>query len=242
MNSSTSWGVSRLNSWMHSTRVAKYAPLIEAKFPHYYYSRTSTPYRYSGNGLGELYSTDFRNSIDREFTVEPVRKLFSAVKDESVLDQMLYIDTKTWLPDDLLVKADKMTMANSVELRVPLLDHRLLEFAAALPPEYKLNGFTLKYIWKRALSKRVPDSILKRKKAGFPVPYESWLRHNLKDTVHDILTDRKTIQRGYFQKATVEKLIQANQERGAYSKEIFSLVTLELWHRMFLEGAQVSAH
>jgi asparagine synthase (glutamine-hydrolysing) len=240
LNSSASWGVSHLNSWIHSTRVAKYAPLIKAKFPQYYYSRTSTPYRYSGNGLGELYSTDFRNSIDREYTVEPVRKLFSAVKDESVLDQMLYIDTKTWLPDDLLVKADKMTMANSVELRVPLLDHRLLEFAAALPPQYKLNGFTLKYIWKKALSKRVPDSILKRKKAGFPVPYASWLRHNLKDTVHEILTDRKTIQRGYFQKATLEKLMQANQERGAYSKEVFSLVTLELWHRMFLDGAQVT--
>jgi asparagine synthase (glutamine-hydrolysing) len=240
MNSSASWGVARLNTWMHSTRVAKYAPLIDAKFPQYYYSRTSTPYRYSGNGLGELYSTDFRNSIDREFTVEPVRKLFSAVKDESVLDQMLYIDTKTWLPDDLLVKADKMTMANSVELRVPLLDHRLLEFAAALPPQYKLNGFTLKYIWKKALSKRVPDSILRRRKAGFPVPYESWLRNNLRDTVHDILTDRKTIHRGYFQKATVEKLLHANHERGTYSKEIFSLVTLELWHRMFLEGAQVT--
>ena len=240
LNSSASWGVSQLNSWMHSTRVAKYAPLINATFPQYYYSRTSTPYRYSGNGLGELYSTDFRSSIDREFTVEPVRKLFAAVKDENVLDQMLYIDTKTWLPDDLLVKADKMTMANSVELRVPLLDHRLLEFAAALPPQYKLNGFTLKYIWKKALSKRVPNSILNRKKAGFPVPYEKWLRHNLKDTVHDVLTDRQTIQRGYFQKATVEKLIQANQELGAYSKEIFSLVTLELWHRMFLDGAPVT--
>jgi asparagine synthase (glutamine-hydrolysing) len=240
MNSSASWGVSQLNSWVHSARVAKYAPLINATFPQYYYSRTSTPYRYSGNGLGELYSTDFRSSINREFTVEPVRKLFSAVKDESVLDQMLYIDTKTWLPDDLLVKADKMTMANSVELRVPLLDHRLLEFAAALPPQYKLNGFTLKYIWKKALSKRIPDTILKRRKAGFPVPYESWLRKNLRDTVQDILTDRKTIQRGYFQKATVEKLIHANHERGTYSKEIFSLVTLELWHRMFLDGDRVA--
>jgi asparagine synthase (glutamine-hydrolysing) len=240
INSSASWGVSQLNSWVHSARVAKYAPLINATFPQYYYSRTSTPYRYSGNGIGELYSTDFINSIDREYSVEPVRKLFSAVKDESVLDQMLYIDTKTWLPDDLLVKADKMTMANSVELRVPLLDHRLLEFAAALPPHFKLKGFTLKYIWKKALSKRVPDTILKRRKAGFPVPYELWLRNNLRDTVHDILTDRKTIQRGYFQKSTVEKLINANHERGSYSKEIFSLVTLELWHRMFLDGAQVT--
>ena len=239
-NGAASWGLSQVNSWVHSARVAKYVPLVNATFPDYYYSRTSTPYRYFGNGLGELYSADFVKSIDREYTVEPIRKLFSKVKNQGVLDQMLYIDTKTWLPDDLLIKADKMTMANSLELRVPLLDHRLLEFAASLPPDYKLNGFTLKYIWKKALSKRVPGRILKRRKAGFPVPYEFWLRNNLRDQVRAILTDRKTIERGYFQKTTVEKLINANRDRGTYSKEIFSLVALELWHRMFLDGEQVT--
>jgi asparagine synthase (glutamine-hydrolysing) len=241
-NGAASWGLSQVNSWVHSARVAKYVPLVNATFPDYYYSRTSTPYRYFGNGLGELYSADFVKSIDREYTVEPIRKLFSKVKNQGVLDQMLYIDTKTWLPDDLLIKADKMTMANSLELRVPLLDHRLLEFAASLPPDYKLNGFTLKYIWKKALSKRVPGRILKRRKAGFPVPYEFWLRNDLRDQVDAILTDRKTIERGYFQKATVEKLIAANRDRGAYSKEVFSLVALELWHRMFLDGEQVTLH
>jgi asparagine synthase (glutamine-hydrolysing) len=123
---------------------------------------------------------------------------------------------------------------------VPLLDHRLLEFAASLPEHYKLKGTTLKYIWKKALSKRVPEKILKRKKAGFPVPYEFWLRTNLKDQIRDILTDRKTTQRGYFQKGAVERLIDANCQSGAYSKEVFSLVALELWHRMFLDGEPVT--
>ena len=239
-NGAASWGLSQLNSWVHSVRMAKYAPLVNATFPNYYYSRTSTPYRYSGNGIGELYSADFMRSIDREYTIEPIRRLFSKVENQSVLDQMLYIDSKTWLPDDLLVKADKMTMANSLELRVPLLDHRLLEFAASLPPEFKLKGFALKYIWKKALSKRVPESILKRKKAGFPVPYESWLRNNYKDQIRAILTDQKTMERGYFRKAAIEKFISANSDFGRYSKEIFSLVALELWHRMFLEGEQVT--
>jgi asparagine synthase (glutamine-hydrolysing) len=239
-NGAASWGLSQLNSWVHSAKVAKYVPLVNATFPNYYYSRTSTPYRYSGNGIGELYSADFLKSIDREYTVEPVRRLFSTVRNQGILDQMLYIDTKTWLPDDLLIKADKMTMANSLELRVPLLDHRLLEFAASLPPHYKLNGFNLKYVWKKALSKRVPDSILKRKKAGFPVPYEFWLRNNLKDQIREILTDRKTMERGYFQRAAVEKLIDANSDSGTYSKEVFSLVALELWHRMFLDGESVT--
>jgi asparagine synthase (glutamine-hydrolysing) len=239
-NGAASWGLSQLNSWAHSARVAKYAPLVNAKFPDYYYSRTSTPYRYSGNGIGQLYASDFHRSIDKEYTVEPLRRLFSKMEHQSVLDQMLYIDTKTWLPDDLLIKADKMTMANSLELRVPLLDHRLLEFAASLPSDFKLKGFSLKYIWKKALSKRVPSGILKRKKAGFPVPYEFWLRNNLKNQVRDILTDRKTIERGYFQKAAIEKLISANSDFGTYSKEVFSLVALELWHRMFLDGEQVT--
>ena len=239
-NGAASWGLSRLNSWVHSAKVARYTPLVNATFPNYYYSRTSSPYRYSGNGIGELYSADFLKSINREYTIEPVRRLFSTVKDQGILDQMLYIDTKTWLPDDLLIKADKMTMANSLELRVPLLDHRLLEFAASLPPHYKLKGFNLKYIWKKALSKRVPNRILKRKKAGFPVPYEFWLRNNFKDQIRDILTDRKTIERGYFQKTAIERLINANTDSGAYSKEVFSLVALELWHRMFLDGESVT--
>jgi asparagine synthase (glutamine-hydrolysing) len=239
-NRPASQGLSRANSWFHSPRLAKYGPLVNATFPDYYYSRTSTPYRYSGNGIGELYSADFVKLIDREHTIEPVRKLFSVVKDQAVLDQMLYIDTKTWLTDDLLVKADKMTMANSLELRVPLLDHRLLEFAASLPPNYKLNGFALKYIWKRAMSKRVPDRILKRRKAGFPVPYGSWLRTHLRDQVRSLLTDRKAVERGYFDKAAVDKLITANNESGAHSKEVFSLVALELWHRAFLDGERVT--
>jgi asparagine synthase (glutamine-hydrolysing) len=207
---------------------------MTATFPDYYYSRTSSPYRYSGNGLSELYSADFERSIDREYTVEPVQKLFSQVKDQGILDQMLYIDTKTWLPDDLLIKADKMTMANSLELRVPLLDHRVLEFAAALPADYKVRGFSLKYILKRALAKRVPQAILKRKKAGFPVPYDSWMRGDLKNWLSSILLDRETSGRGYFRKSTVEKLLLENAGSGRYSKELFSLAVLELWHRQFL--------
>jgi len=240
LNGAASWGLSQINSWVRSARVAKYVPLVDATFPDYYYSRTSTPYRNSGNGIGELYSADFMATIDREYTVEPVRKLFSTVKQQGILDQMLYIDTKTWLPDDLLIKADKMTMANSLELRVPLLDHRVLEFAASLPPHYKLKGFALKYIWKKVLAKRISGAILKRRKAGFPVPYESWLQKDLSDQIHSILTDRRTLQRGYFNTVAVGKLLDENRKCGAYSKEIFSLITLELWHRIFLEDNRVS--
>lgn len=239
LNGAVARGLSLADSLFHLPRAAKYAPLVKDPFPGYYYSRTSNPHRYTGNRLGEVYSGDFARTVDREHTLEPVRQLQKHVRGQNTLDAMLYIDTKTWLPDDLLIKADKMTMANSVELRVPLLDHRVLEFAASLPPSFKLNGFNRKYILKRALIQKIPKEIRNRKKVGFPVPYESWLRNDLKDTVWSLLTDRRTIERGYFRKDAVEGLLQANSNGANYSKEIFSLLALELWQRTFLEQEQV---
>jgi asparagine synthase (glutamine-hydrolysing) len=239
MNGVLSRGLSIAGSLFHSSLAAKYAPLMNHRFPDYYNGRTSNPYRYTGNGLGSLYSASYARGIDREHSLEPVRRLQEHVRGQNTLDAMLYIDTKTWLPDDLLVKADKMTMANSIELRVPLLDHRLLEFAASLPSSLKLNGFSTKYILKKTMSKRIPQAILNRKKTGFPVPYESWIRKDLKDLVWDVLTDRETINRGYFSKDAIERLLQANSKGADYSKEIFSLLSLELWQRAFLECEQV---
>ncbi|MDE3180145.1 MAG: asparagine synthase (glutamine-hydrolyzing) [Acidobacteriota bacterium] len=228
-------GLSLADSAFHLPRFGKYAPLMTANFPNYYFSRTSNPFVYAGDGLGRLYSADFCRSIDREWSVEPVRRLHSHVQGESTLNAMLYIDTKTWLPDDLLIKADKMTMANSLELRVPLLDHKVLEFAAALPGHLKVRGFTTKYLAKKALEGRIPKAIIERRKVGFPVPYESWLRNQLHDWVNDILFDRTTTNRGYFSPRAVHDLLARDEANGRHSKEIFSLVTLELWHRTFLK-------
>jgi len=238
LNGAAAAGLSLASSLFHLPRLAKYVPLMGAHFPNYYYSRTSNPYRYAGDGLGALYSSDFARSIDRECTIRPLLPLFSNVKGQGVLDQMLYIDTKTWLPDDLLIKADKMTMANSLELRVPLLDHKVLEFAAALPSNLKVRGFKTKFLAKTALQRRVPRAILERPKAGFPVPYEAWLRKDLRGLVHDVLFDRATVQRGYFAPKAVEKIVDRNEAVGGCSKEIFSLITLELWQRAFLDGAR----
>jgi asparagine synthase (glutamine-hydrolysing) len=238
LNGALARGISLASSLFHSTRMAKYGPLMKATFPDYYYSRTSNPYRSTRNGLGNLYSADFAGSIDSEYTLEPMRQLQAHVRGQNTLDAMLYIDTKTWLPDDLLIKADKITMANSLELRVPLLDHKVLEFAAALPTGLKVRGFTTKYLAKKALGSRVPKAILNRRKAGFPVPYESWLRKDLRGWVREILFDPATTNRGYFATPVVQELLARDEAEGGYSKEIFSLVTLELWHRTFLEQRQ----
>jgi asparagine synthase (glutamine-hydrolysing) len=238
LNGALAQGLSLTSSLFHSPRMRKYVPLMKASFPDYYYSKTSNPYQSVRNGLGNLYSGDFAGAIDREYSVEPMRRLQAHVRGLNTLDAMLYIDSKSWLPDDLLIKADKMTMANSLELRVPLLDHKVLEFAAALPSDLKVRGFTTKYLAKRALGRRVPKTILNRRKAGFPVPYESWLRKDLRTWVHEVLFDRGTTSRGYFSTPVVEQLLARDEAVGGYSKEIFSLVTLELWHRTFLEQNQ----
>lgn len=173
--------------------------------------------------------------VDVEQSVSATRQYLSRAANYNLLSKMLYVDTNTWLPDELLVKADKMTMANSVELRVPFLDHKVLEFAAGLPRNQKVRGWSMKYLAKKALRGHVPEEIIGRRKAGFPVPYRMWLRSSLRDWVYEILLDPKTLSRGYFQKRTVEELIQRNSSGADYSKELFSLVVLELWLRTFVD-------
>src|ERR1035441_4089794 len=138
------------------------------------------------------------HKVSKDRSMDVVRQFHANGANYGLLEKMLYVDTKTWLPDDLLVKADKMTMANSVELRVPFLDHKVLEFAAQLPRNQKIRGLTMKYVAKKALAKHVPEEILNRRKAGFPVPYDAWLRTNLREWVNEILLAPETLSRGYF--------------------------------------------
>jgi len=236
LTSGLSRTLSLLNKVITSERIGKYLPLFDAPFESYYYSRTSSPFSFFNAHYKDAYSNEFCNQIDKQRSLLPVSRLLSENRCNDVLSRMLYVDSKTWLPDDLLVKADKMTMANSLELRVPLLDHKLLEFAATLPSNFKVRGLTTKYIAKRALSKQIPAEIVERKKAGFPIPYEIWLRTDLRDSIHDVLLDRETLDRGYFRKSAIEKLLRANSESGAHAKDIFSLLVLELWHRQFLSN------
>jgi asparagine synthase (glutamine-hydrolysing) len=219
---------------MGFSKFSKYAGLTRIPIEEYYYSRSSNPQTPFIQRREEFYTEDFRREVDPERSLEFVRQCFSQVEGQNSLNKMLYVDTKTWLPDDLLIKADKMTMANSVELRVPFLDHKVLEFAARLPTSYKLRGLTTKYILKKALDGRVPQQVIKRKKAGLPVPLQSWISGELKDYSRDLLLDRKTLGRNYFRKGAIEKLLQGAEKEGKYGKEIFSLIVLELWHREIL--------
>jgi len=239
LNGAVSSSLSMMNRALGLKRLSKYGPLFQLPFEDYYYSRTSSPFSYFSTHASELYSKDFLEHVDHKFSAASVKRYLGREVAESKVNRMLYVDTKTSLPDDLLLKADKMTMANSIELRVPLLDHKLLEFAAGLPENFKVRGLTTKYIVKTALQNRLPKEILQRKKAGFPVPYELWLRTELKDWLQDILLDRETLSRGYFKKPAIEKLVVKDSQQGGHSKELLSLAALELWHRAFLKNETV---
>jgi asparagine synthase (glutamine-hydrolysing) len=230
-------GASRINGF---GRIRKYSDLIRPDLADYYYSRTASPFSYFNRHRSSLYTENLLAATSTERSTEVIRELFQNVVGRPLLDQMLYVDTKTWLPDDLLIKADKITMANSLELRVPLLDHVVLEFAAGLPPEYKVRGLSTKRIFKRAFARVIPKPILKRKKTGFPVPLQKWLQHDLRDYAHDILLSTRASDRGYFRKTEMEKLLKEGSGEAAPTKEIFSLLTLELWHREFMDNQPTS--
>jgi asparagine synthase (glutamine-hydrolysing) len=217
-------------------RFGRYAELVDLPLSQYYLSRTATPNTPFSRLKKSLYSKDFAAEICENDIEPPTHALFERVNEKPLLDRMLYVDTKTWLPNDLLVKADKMTMATSVELRVPLLDYQVLEFAALSPQSFKVRGWSTKRILKAALQESVPREILNRKKTGFPTPYESWLKNGLRSFIEDVLLDPKSNGRGYFNKNGVAKILSVNLNDGSCPKEIFSLLVLELWHRAFIDN------
>jgi len=150
------------------------------------------------------------------------------------LSRMLHFDTHTWLVDDLLIKADRMCMATSIELRVPFLDHRLVEYAATLPSSYKNRGGDVKHVLKKSLAGIVPESIIRRKKVGFPTPIEIMFRGELFEYARDLLLSPQALGRGYFERSAVERLL--NEHRSGQAKnhrEIWQLTVLEEWHRRF---------
>ena len=157
-------------------------------------------------------------------------------RSSSTLDRLLYTDLKTYLVE-LLMKQDQMSMAASIESRVPFLDHHLVEFATALPPRMKLRGLTTKWILREAVKSILPAEILTRKKMGFPVPFSLWLRGAGSAIARDVLLDSRARQRGIMDPAAVTALVDAHASGASDGGDaIWSLMNLELWYRTFIDG------
>ena len=166
------------------------------------------------------------------------RQIAQSVSTGDPIDNLLYLDSKTYLPGDILTKVDRMSMANSLEARVPLLDQDLIDFVTqSIPATLKLRGLETKHIFKTALEGIVPKEILYREKQGFGVPINEWINKQLKDRIRDTLLERRTIERGYFQKSYLQVLIDEHATgRRDHSHPLWALWMLELWHRRFVDN------
>ncbi len=154
------------------------------------------------------------------------------------LDKALYVDVNTYLVDDILTKVDRASMAVSLEARVPLLDHRLLEFAATVPSSLKLRGKTRKYLLRRLLAGRLPREVVDRPKHGFEAPTGEWLRGPLKEMAGDLLRARRFRERGIFNPRGVDRLWTEHQlGTGDHRHRLWSLLMLELWFERFIDPA-----
>jgi asparagine synthase (glutamine-hydrolysing) len=184
-----------------------------------------------------LLSYDFRQMLNRSDDPGNVlRRYFAQAPAKDPVDQLLYVDTKSYMVGDILTKVDRMSMLNSLEVRVPILDHLFVEWVTGLPHQWKLRGNRQKYIL-RKLAERVgvPREVLYRQKQGFSLPLVHWMRNELKDMLM-ILVEPRTLERGYFQASGVRKLMDDHLLRGkTMTGRLWRLLMFELWHRNFLE-------
>ncbi len=209
-----------------------------SKYLDWYCLPLEKSYRSVSNDLtdnvrGKMYSPKFLNRVEK-FLPQFFDQLFSKVDKKTPLSKMLTIDTMTWLPDDLLIKADKMTMAASVELRVPFLDHEVVECAASLNDRNKLHRGMGKCLVKSIAEEYLPNKIIYRKKRGFPVPLKKWFGKDLLEPAKKMLLNPATIDRGYYQRTYLENIFKLHESGSQdMSRRIFSLIVLEMWYRRY---------
>jgi asparagine synthase (glutamine-hydrolysing) len=152
------------------------------------------------------------------------------------LSRLQYLDHKEYLPRDILTKVDRMSMAHSLEARVPLLDHKVVEFAARIPPGLKYHDGITKYIFKRSLRGTLPDAIIDRPKRGFAVPLSRWFRGNLREFAADVLLSTRTRERGFFNTPYVRRLVEMHEGGRDLGLQLWTLISFELWCRLYLDG------
>jgi asparagine synthase (glutamine-hydrolysing) len=168
---------------------------------------------------------------------DPVLDAFAAADGDEVLNRMLIADAETQLPDDLLLLTDRMTMATSIECRVPLLDHELVELAARVPGHVRMKGGELKHLMKRALADLLPPAIIQRRKRGFGTPMGAWLKRDLAPMLASVLSPASVAARGLFRPQPVQRLIAQHQSnRIDGTDRLLALMNLEIWSRVYLDA------
>jgi asparagine synthase (glutamine-hydrolysing) len=187
------------------------------------------------NDKASLFEPDAYRRLSAN-SADAARRGFLLKQNRHWLSALQYLDLKTYLPNDILTKVDRMSMAHSIEARVPLLDHKLVEFAATIPPELKLRGNITKYIFKKAMEGVLPRDVMYRPKRGFAIPLGRWFRGQLGSFVRDLLLAPASRQRGIFRPAYIERIIELHERGRAMDLQLWTLISFELWCRMFIDG------
>ncbi len=183
----------------------------------------------------KLFSAETKARVGEENPYHYQNKWFEENDAKDLLDKLLYADTKTYL-HELLMKQDQMSMAASIESRVPFLDHKLVEYTAKLPINFKIRGRETKWILREAMKGILPAEILTRPKMGFPVPLGNWLRNEFKNYVDEYVLSERTLARGIFNADFVRRLVAAHDAGEDHATRIFRLINFEIWQRQFIDG------
>jgi asparagine synthase (glutamine-hydrolysing) len=184
----------------------------------------------------DLYTPALRHELRTTDSLTLLDAAYEASEATTLVERLAHSDVQLYLPDDLLVKMDIASMANSLEVRSPFLDHEVVEFAASLPLHLKLRGWTQKYLLRRAMRGLVPEAVTRRPKMGFGVPIDYWFRHELREMAYDVLLDARAQQRGYFRPEVVRRYLDEHVAgRAHHHPRLWSLLMLEQWHRVFID-------
>lgn len=183
-----------------------------------------------------IYTDRMNNEIKDLDTDKYLLQIYNTSKAVDFLDKIFYTDIKSYLPEDLLVKMDIATSANSLEGRSPFLDHKFMEFTASFPSWWKIKGMRSKYILRKYLKGLLPDEILGRSKMGFGVPIGKWFRGELKNYLKDTLLAKRSIERGYFRKDAIKQLLEGHfSGKISHTYRLWTLLVLEIWHQIFID-------
>src|SRR5215471_2715684 len=186
-----------------------------------------------------LYTADFLEKVGPGgYAGNLFREFEKKVKTDEPLDRLLYLDSKTYLPGDILTKVDRMSMAVSLEARAPLLDHKLIDFVTGIPASLKLAGLETKHLLKEAVKDLIPTEILHRPKQGFGVPIQEWINRQLRERIRETLMDQRTRQRGFVETSYVDLLLDEHERgRRDHSNGLWALMMLELWLRNYVDNS-----
>jgi asparagine synthase (glutamine-hydrolysing) len=185
----------------------------------------------------DLLSAALAGQVGNGDTYARARTLLRDCDSKETLERMQYLDINLYLAEDILTKVDRASMAVSLEVRAPFLDHKVAEFSASLPPAYRLRGRTSKYILKKAVSGLIPDAIVRRPKKGFGIPVAKWLQGRLNPMMRDLLSEDRLKTQGLFEPMYVSRLMNDHESGAANNyKQLWTLLVFQLWHINFLQN------